>query len=240
MRAKRDEPLVLDPPAALQRLLRRRLQVVVPDRRECPAIPVQRMHVPLEERLLALGLERHHEARTREARPHQEQAAPSPAPRRSTPSPRPSRPPRSHPDRAPADRTPPPPTPTPAAGDAHNSRTVVSPTTAPCSSTSRSCIRFAVCRCLRGASRSAKSHESISSRYAPNAGAGRPAGRLRSGGTADPSACRTARLCTPCRRANACTDSPSNSRSLRILSNSSTLEPIPSATSDPCSEKHGP
>jgi hypothetical protein len=73
VRAQRDEPLVLDPAPALQRLLRRRRQVVVLDRREHAAIPVQGVHVPLNERLLALGLKRHHEARPREARAHQEQ-----------------------------------------------------------------------------------------------------------------------------------------------------------------------
>ena len=74
VRAQRDEPLVLDPVAALQRLLRRARQVVVADRREYAGEPVQRVHVPLEERLLALRLERHHETRPREARAHQKQA----------------------------------------------------------------------------------------------------------------------------------------------------------------------
>jgi hypothetical protein len=68
----------------------------------------------------------------------------------------------------------------------------------------------------------------------------RPSGGLRSGGGADPSACLTVRGCTPCRRADACTDNSSDSRSLRILSNSSTLEPIPSATSGPRSPEPGP
>jgi len=51
VRAQRDEALVLDPAAALQRLLRRSRQIVVPDRREYTREPVQRVHVPLEERL---------------------------------------------------------------------------------------------------------------------------------------------------------------------------------------------
>jgi hypothetical protein len=117
------------------------------------------------------------------------------------------------------------------------SRTVVSATTAPCSSTSRCQIRFAVCRCLHGASRSARSHPSINRRYAPSFGAGRPSGRLRGGGNGDASACRTARRRTPCRRASPRIDNPSRSRSLRIRPNSSTLDPIPSATSRSSSEK---
>ena len=69
--------------------------------------------------------------------------------------------------------------------------------------------RLAVWRCLRGASRSAFSHSSMICRYAPNAGAGRPSGDRFSGGTADSSACRTARRCTRCRLANSRIDNPS-------------------------------
>ncbi len=74
MRTQRGKPLVLDPVAALQRLLRRSRQIVVADRREYAGEPVQRVHVPFEERLLALRLKRHHETRPREAGPHQEHA----------------------------------------------------------------------------------------------------------------------------------------------------------------------
>jgi hypothetical protein len=80
-------------------------------------------------------------------------------------------------------------------------------------------------------------HPSISSRYGPSFGAGRPTGCLRGGGNGEASACRTVRRCTPWRRAKSRIDSPSRSRSLRICSNCSTLDPIPSATSRSSSEK---
>jgi hypothetical protein len=60
----------------------------------------------------------------------------------------------------------------------------------------------AVCRCLRGASRSDRSMPSIASRYGSNRGDGHT-GTFRVGGAADASACRTVRRCTPCRAANA-------------------------------------
>ena len=70
-----------------------------------------------------------------------------------------------------------------------------------CSSTSRANTRRAVCRCLRGASRSARSIASINGLTGSSTGATR--GVFRGGGTGDPNACRTVRRCTPCCSANA-------------------------------------
>src|SRR5271155_527836 len=88
-------------------------------------------------------------------------------------------------------------------------------------------MRWAVWRCFRGASRSAISHSSISSRYEPSFGAGRRSGRLRGGGSGEASAWRTARRWTPWRSARALIDRLSRSRSLLICSNVSTRDPIP-------------
>jgi hypothetical protein len=74
--------------------------------------------------------------------------------------------------------------------------TVTSATLAPCSATSRCQIRRAVCRCLRGTSRSASSHPSITAAYRPIPGPGRGGYAFRGGGTALASACRTVRRCT--------------------------------------------
>ena len=74
--------------------------------------------------------------------------------------------------------------------------TVTSATLAPCSATSRCQTRRAVCRCLRGTSRSASSHSSITAAYGPIAGLGRGGYVFRGGGTALASACRTVRRCT--------------------------------------------
>ena len=74
--------------------------------------------------------------------------------------------------------------------------TVTSATLAPCSATSRCQTRRAVCRCLRGTSRSASSHPSITAAYGPIAGLGRGGYAFRGGGTALASACRTVRRCT--------------------------------------------
>jgi len=100
-------------------------------------------------------------------------------------------------------------------------------TCASCSSTNRSKIRCAVCRCFGGASRSAANIASISPRTCSNTGAART-GRRRSGGKADSNACRTVRRCTSYLRANARIDSPPRCRSNLIAANSSTLvDPIP-------------
>ena len=92
VRAQRDEPVGLHPPAAAQHPLDRRAEVVVSDQAEHAAEELKRGDVPLQERLLGLARMRLHEARPREARAHLEQDAPSSPRRRSPPSPRPSRP----------------------------------------------------------------------------------------------------------------------------------------------------
>ena len=73
VRAQRDEPVSLDPPAALQHLLHRRPQVVEPDLREHAAEPLERLHVQLQERLLGLDQRRLAERRAGERRAHHEQ-----------------------------------------------------------------------------------------------------------------------------------------------------------------------
>ena len=83
--------------------------------------------------------------------------------------------------------------------------------------------RRAVWRCLRGASRSATSHSRMVGIQGPITGAARR-GTARGGGSADASAWRTVRRWTSWRRARARTDSPSSRWSLRIRSNSSTLD----------------
>src|SRR3989442_6307046 len=93
-------------------------------------------------------------------------------------------------------------------------------------------IRCAVCRCLRGAARSASSIASMKG----IAGASR--GRLRSGfwrraGPASPNASRTIRRCTPSFLATPKTVPTPNSYSRRISSNSSTLALQSTATSAP-------
>src|SRR5712691_9501263 len=108
-------------------------------------------------------------------------------------------------------------------------------TRASCSSCSRSKTRLAVCRCLRGASRSSRSMSSISLRTSSSTGAAR-AGTLRSGGTAETSAWRTVRRCTSYFRASARTDIWLRCQSKRIAANSSTLlDPIPAP---PDAEEH--
>ena len=94
----------------------------------------------------------------------------------------------------------------------------------PCSATSRCHTRRAVCRCLRGTSRSPNSQESITSTYASIAGRERRAYALRAGGTALASACRTVRRCTRCLSANSRIDRCSTRLSRLICSNSSTLD----------------
>jgi hypothetical protein len=78
---------------------------------------------------------------------------------------------------------------------------------ASCSSRSRSKIRFAVCRCLRGASRSAASIASIRSATASRTRASRT-GTFRGAGTGNASASRTIRRCTPYLRDSARIPSP--------------------------------
>src|ERR1035437_45957 len=67
MRAQRDEPVRLDPPAALEHLLPRRLQIVKPAAREDPAEPLERLRVQLQERLLGLDQRRLAERHARES-----------------------------------------------------------------------------------------------------------------------------------------------------------------------------
>ena len=78
--AQRDEPVLLDPPAAAQHLLDRRAQVVVADQREGAAEEAERLHVRLQERLLRLPLEGDHERGARVAGAHQEQVHRAPLP----------------------------------------------------------------------------------------------------------------------------------------------------------------
>src|SRR5437588_3139348 len=114
--------------------------------------------------------------------------------------------------------------------------TVTSASAAPCSATSRCQIRRAVCRCLRGSSRSAINQPSITSAHASIAGLTRRAYGLRGGGTALTNAARTARRCTRCRSASSRIDSPSTRRSRRIRSNSSTRDRTPA---DPPADRNG-
>ena len=133
----------------------------------------------LQERLLALPLERDHKRRARIAGPHQEQVRPSRRcpPISTTASPQSTS--ASTPARAPAARTPRRPgRPARAAGGGRTRARSSRRPRRPAPSTSRCQIRFAVCRCLRGASRSASSHASISGRYGPSLGAGRRSGCL--------------------------------------------------------------
>ena len=73
VRAQRDEPVGLDPPAATQHLLDRRGQVVEADLLEHTAEPLERLDVQLQERLLCPDQRRLTERRARERRAHQEQ-----------------------------------------------------------------------------------------------------------------------------------------------------------------------
>src|SRR3954463_3539574 len=70
VRAQRHEAIGLHPPATLEHLRDRGLEIVVADQRKDAAEPLQRGHVPFQERLLGLALERHHEPGAREARAH--------------------------------------------------------------------------------------------------------------------------------------------------------------------------
>jgi hypothetical protein len=104
------------------------------------------------------------------------------------------------------------------------SRTIQYDTTpAPsCSSSSRSKIRFAVCRCFRGASRSERSQSSITTRYASSREP-RLGGCFLSFGHADSSAAVTVRKPTPCLRCSARLDIPDRA-SRRIAAYRSTRE----------------
>ena len=73
VRAQRREAIRLHPPATLGHLRDRGLEVVIAHDVEHAAEPLKRVDVTLEERLLGLALERHHEPGAREARPHHEQ-----------------------------------------------------------------------------------------------------------------------------------------------------------------------
>jgi hypothetical protein len=103
--------------------------------------------------------------------------------------------------------------------------TVTSEQVAPCSATSRCQTRRAVCRCLRGISRSATSQASITDAHGSIAGHLRAGYDFRSGGTAESSACRTVRRCTRCRSASSRIDTSSTRASRRIASKSSTRVP---------------
>ncbi len=87
----------------------------------------------------------------------------------------------------------------------------------PYSSTSRASTRRAVCCCLRQAVRSSTSIASISDFSASSFSATRT-GTFRGAGTADASAARTVRRCTPCRSASARIESSSRRASRRIAS----------------------
>lgn len=104
------------------------------------------------------------------------------------------------------------------------SRTIQYDTTpAPsCSSSSRSKIRFAVCRCFRGASTSERSQSSITTRYASSREP-RLDGCFLSFGHADSSAAVTVRKPTPCLRYSARLDIPDRA-SRRIAAYRSTRE----------------
>ena len=78
VRAHRDKPIGLHAPAAAQHLLHRRAQVVIANLAEHATEPIERQHVPLQERLLSLHRRGHRERRTRETRPHMEQVHPGP------------------------------------------------------------------------------------------------------------------------------------------------------------------
>ena len=99
MRAQRDEPVGLNPPAALQHLRDRGLQVVVAHQARNPVEELERGDVPLQERLLGLARvrrtkhapEKHARIRNR----YTSSATPA-----ITTSPRPSRPPPPRPARA--------------------------------------------------------------------------------------------------------------------------------------------
>ena len=93
---------------------------------------------------------------------------------------------------------------------------------------------MAVCRCLRGASRSARSLPSITDLNGSSR-AERRTGVLRGAGSARVSASRTSRRCTPYLAASARTDKPPCHESRRISSNNSTLE---AATGPPQARTH--
>ena len=101
-------------------------------------------------------------------------------------------------------------------------------------------IRLAVWCCLRGASRSATSHARIGAWCGPSCGAARGA-RLRGGGSAAISACRTVRRCTRWWCTNSRIDRPLSRMSLRICSNSSTFDdssPFTAGKSDSTERRH--
>ena len=93
----------------------------------------------------------------------------------------------------------------------------------PCSAISRSKIRFTVCCCLRGASKSARSIASIAGLNGSSRDL-RGGSFFRGAGQAELNASRTVRRCTRYLRASARTDSPSLRLSLRIAANSSTFD----------------
>jgi len=97
--------------------------------------------------------------------------------------------------------------------------------TAWCSSTRRSKTLCAVCRCFRGASRSASNIASMTAFKGSSLGARREE-RFLSGGSAAANACRTVLLETLCSRARALIDISRTLASRRILANSSTLNSI--------------
>ncbi len=81
VRAQRDEPIRLDPPAAAQHLLHRRAEIVIAHLGEHASEPRERERVTLQKRLLRLDRAGHAERRAREARPHEKQMHPGQRPR---------------------------------------------------------------------------------------------------------------------------------------------------------------
>ena len=100
-----------------------------------------------------------------------------------------------------------------------------------CSSTSRANTRRAVCRCLGGASRSARNMASIAGWNGSNTRAART-GVFRGGGVAEVNACRTVRRCTRYFSANSRIDRSSTRRSRRTAANNSTLDSTPAPLDD--------
>jgi hypothetical protein len=70
VRAQRDEAVGLDPPTASQHERHRGLQIVVADQVGHTAKPVERLRVPLQERLLGAVREGHRKRRAGVARAH--------------------------------------------------------------------------------------------------------------------------------------------------------------------------
>ena len=197
MAAQREEPLRLGPVPAAQHPRNGRLEVVVADPARHASEMLEGQDVPFQERFLRLCGERDVKTPDPNTTAVARTATTSASRRRSSRGTR---------------RSPPRPLapggcdcgtatsmcrkPSSARRRATYGDTLTSEQPAPCSATSRCHTRRAVCHCLRGTSRSASSHPSITSAYGSIAGRGRRGYDLRGGGTADSSACRTVRRCT--------------------------------------------